>query len=175
MLIMRNALGLTLLELLVTVSIMALVLTLGVPSILGAQKSMQLKGAAEVSYFAFQKARSAAISSQSNIMVILNASSPWCIAISDGGLCDCQLYQDCTVNGVEATIQQQDFKLIKMQDVKFGANDSTIFDGVRGLSIGHAGSTVFSDGSNQIKLILSNMGRVRLCVKSGSLGGYETC
>jgi Tfp pilus assembly protein FimT len=172
---MRNTIGLTLLELLITISIMAVALTLGVPSVLNIQKSMQLKAAAEVSYFAFQKARSTAISSQSNIMVILNPASPWCIAISDGGLCDCQIYQDCTVNGVEATIHQADFKLVKMQDLKFGANDFTIFDGVRGLSIGHAGSAVFSDGTNQIKLILSNMGRVRLCVKAGSLGGYETC
>lgn len=172
---MRNCFGLTLLELLITVSIIALVLTLGVPSVLEAQKNMQLKGAAEVSYFALQKARSTAISSQKDIMVMLKSTPPWCIAVSDDGLCDCQVYQDCTVNGVESIIQSSDFNLITLQDIKFGNNNATTFDGVRGLSVGHAGSVVFSDGQNQLKLILSNMGRVRLCVNAGNIGGYASC
>lgn len=172
---MRNCFGITLLEILVTTSIITLVLTLGIPSVLNAQKVMQLKGAAEVSYFTFQKARSAAISSQLDIMVVLNASNPWCIAISDSDLCDCQVEQDCTVNGIETKVQGTDFKLITMQDLRFGADKATVFDGVRGLAIGHAGSTVFSDGVNQIKLVLSNMGRVRLCINAGQLGGYESC
>jgi Tfp pilus assembly protein FimT len=172
---MRKCFGLTLLELLITVSIITLVITLGVPSVLNAQKTMQLKGAVEVGYFAFQKARSTAISSQEDIVVALKSTPPWCIAVSDVGLCNCQVYQDCTVNGVEAKVEANDFNLIQLQDIKFGNDNAAMFDGIRGLSIGHAGSAVMSDGTNQIKLILSNMGRIRICVKSGQLGGYEPC
>ncbi|MDP5031470.1 GspH/FimT family pseudopilin [Paraglaciecola sp.] len=172
---MRYCIGLTLLEVLITVSIIALTLTLGVPSVLNAQKNMQLKGAVEVSYFALQKARSTAISNQADITVVFNATNPWCIALSDSGLCDCHIYENCSVEGVESAVKATDFKLIALQDVSFGGDDATNFDGVRGLSIGHAGSAVFSDGSNEVKLILSNMGRVRLCVKSGQLGAYKPC
>ena len=172
---MRNSAGLTLLELLITISITTIVLTLGVPAVLAVQKNMQLKGAVEVSYFAFQQARATAVATRKNIHIVFNASKNWCIALSDSGLCDCTIYAACTVEGHEQTIQQSDFHLIELRDIKFGKDSVAVFDGVRGLAIGNAGSVVFSDGDNQVKLILSNMGRVRICMQSGKLGAYEPC
>ena len=172
---MRKSSGITLLELLITISIITLVLTLGVPSVLAIQKSMQLKGAVEVSYFAMQQARVSAVAARSDVSVVFNASSPWCIALSDQGICDCRVYADCTIDGVEQKIQHSDFHLITLNDIRFGDDSIAVFDGVRGLAIGHAGSLVFSDGDNQVKLLLSNMGRVRICSLVGQTGTYESC
>jgi Tfp pilus assembly protein FimT len=172
---MRNFYGITLLELLITISITTLVLTLGVPAILAVQKTMQLKGAIEVSYFAFQQARATAVATRHDIYIAIDASNNWCIALSDQGLCDCTIYDGCTVEGVEQKIQQSDFHLVTLRDLKFGTNSVAVFDGVRGLALGNAGSVVFSDGVNQAKLILSNMGRIRICVLAGKLGAYDPC
>lgn len=172
---MRSSYGLTLLELLITISITTLVLTLGVPAVLAVQKNMQLKGAVEVSYFAFQQARATAVATRQNIHVALNASKNWCIALSDIGLCDCTVYAECAVEGQEQIIQHSDFHLIELRDIKFGTDNVAVFDGVRGLAIGNAGSVVFSDGDKQVKLILSNMGRIRICMMAGNLGGYDPC
>lgn len=167
--------GLTLLELLVTLSILTLVLTLGVPSLLSAQRNMQLKGALEVSYFAFQQARSMAISKQQDIRLVLDASSNWCLALTAAEQCNCQLFQDCVIDGVEYAVRGTDFHLIALSEVKFGKQQQAVFDGVRGLAVGNAGSTIFSDGVNRAKLILSNMGRVRICVLDGQVGAYPAC
>ncbi|NCP64507.1 MAG: prepilin peptidase dependent protein A [Paraglaciecola sp.] len=167
--------ALSLLELLFTIAITTLVLTLGVPTFLGAQKTMQLKGAAELSYFLLQQARSQAISRRQAIATVFQAGSNWCIALSDAGACDCQVAGNCLVSGVEHKIAATDFRLVHLDDIRFGADRLAIFDGVRGLAIGNAGSTIISDGDNALKLIVSNMGRVRLCVARGAVSGYKPC
>lgn len=167
--------GITLLELLISVSIITLVLTLGVPSVLAVQKSLQLKGAVEVSYFALQQARASAVATRNDVSVVFNPSPAWCIALSDQGLCDCSVYADCTIEGVEQKIEHSEFHLITLTDIRFGDDSVAVFDGVRGLAIGHAGSLVFSDGLNQVKLIVSNMGRLRICSLVGQTGAYPAC
>jgi prepilin peptidase dependent protein A/type IV fimbrial biogenesis protein FimT len=167
--------GLSLLELMVTVSIIAIVVSIGAPAVLKTQKTMQLKGAVETSYFAFQQARSSAISSASDVTVSITAGTNWCVAISDGGDCDCNTLNSCTINGVEQIIKARDFHMVTMEELSFGASSSADFDGVRGLSIGSAGSTIFSDGTNKAKLVLSNMGRARICMDEGNLGSYSAC
>jgi prepilin-type N-terminal cleavage/methylation domain-containing protein len=167
--------GLTLLELMVTVSIIAIVVLIGAPAVKNTQKTMQLKGAVEASYFAFQHARSAAISAGADVTVSITSGTNWCVGISDGGDCDCNTLNACTLNGVEQLVKSTDFSHVSMQSLSFGAANTAVFDGVRGLSIGSAGSTVFTDGSNDAKLILSNMGRVRICITEGDLGSYSPC
>jgi prepilin-type N-terminal cleavage/methylation domain-containing protein len=167
--------GLTLFELMIAVSIIAILVTVGVPSFLNIKKSIQLKGAIESSYFAFQHARSVAVSSGREVTLSIIPGESWCIGMSATGDCDCSLLNSCTINGREQLVKYRDFGQIKMPDSNFGVNSTARFDGVRGLSVGSAGSAVFSDGSNQAKLILSNMGRIRICVTEGHLGSYSPC
>ena len=167
--------GLTLLELLITISILVLVVSLGSPAINSIQKNMQLKGAAQNSYFAFQQARVAAITKSVDITVAIRSGKNWCAALSDSGVCDCTIAYECTLDGVEYKVDSSDYRFVSIDKVKFGVDSVAVFDANRGLAIGHAGSVVFTDGDKQLKLILSNMGRVRICAVDGSIGGYEAC
>jgi prepilin peptidase dependent protein A/type IV fimbrial biogenesis protein FimT len=167
--------GFTLFELMITMTIIAIIVMVGVPSFLQIKKNIQLKGAIESSYFAFQHARSAAISNGSDVTLSINPGTNWCIGISNTGDCDCNILNSCTVNGIEQQVKSSDFSHISMRGISFGASSIAVFDGVRGLSIGNAGSMIFSDGSNEAKLILSNMGRVRICIAEGDLGSYSSC
>ena len=172
---MHNLSGLTLLELLVTISILVLVVTLGSPAINSIQKNMQLKGAAQSSYFAFQQARSTAISKNTDITVALKPGENWCAALSDSGVCDCAIHNECSIDGVEYKVDFADYRFVSIDNITFGADNVAVFDANRGLAIGHAGSVIFSDGDKQLKLILSNMGRVRICSVDTSIGGYDLC
>jgi len=172
---MHNLSGITLLELLITISILVLVVTLGSPAINSIQKNMQLKAAAQSSYFAFQQARASAVTKSVDITVALQPGKNWCAALSDSGVCDCSIPNECTINGVEYKVDFADYRFISIDKVTFGADDVAVFDANRGLAIGHAGSIVFSDGDKQLKLILSNMGRVRICAVDSRIGGYELC
>jgi Tfp pilus assembly protein FimT len=129
----------------------------------------------ESSYFALQYARSAAISSNTDITVQFKDGLSWCLGTSDVGACDCNLINSCSVGGVEQSISAVNYGQISMQDLKFGANEAAVFDGVRGLAVGNAGSFVLSNGDVQARLVLSNMGRVRVCMQQGQLGVYRPC
>lgn len=172
---MHNLSGLTLLELLITVSILVLLMSLGAPAINSIQKNLQLKGAAQSSYFAFQQARVAAITKNIDVTVAIHSGENWCLALSDSGVCDCVIAYECTLDGVEYEVDFSDYRFVSIDNVTFGVDDVAVFDANRGLAIGHAGSIVFTDGSKQIKLILSNMGRVRICGVSSNNAGYVPC
>lgn len=172
---MQNLSGLTLLELLITISILVLVVTLGSPAINSIQKNMQLRGAAQSSYFAFQQARIAAITKSTDVTVAINPGENWCAALSDSGVCDCAIAFECTMDGVEYKVDSVDYRFISIDKVTFGADNAAVFDPNRGLAMGHAGSIIFTDGDKQLKLILSNMGRVRVCAIGSRLGGFEAC
>ncbi len=172
---MHNHFGLTLLELLVTVSIIVLLVSLGAPTINSIQKNLQLKGAAQGSYFAFQQARVAAITKNIDVTVAIRSGEKWCAALSDNGSCDCTIAYECTLDGVEYKVDFADYHFVSIDKITFGSSSVAVFDANRGLAIGHAGSIVFTDGVKSLKLILSNMGRVRICAVGNSIGGYKAC
>jgi prepilin peptidase dependent protein A/type IV fimbrial biogenesis protein FimT len=172
---MHHLSGLTLLELLITLSIIVLVVSLGSPAINTIQKSMQLKGAAQSSYFAFQQARVAAITKNIDVTVAIRPGKNWCAALSDSGVCDCTITDECTLDGVEYRVDFADYHFVSIDKVTFGSDSIAVFDANRGLAIGHAGSIVFTDGDNHLKLIVSNMGRVRICAVDKKLTGYDAC
>ncbi|MFQ3192036.1 MAG: prepilin-type N-terminal cleavage/methylation domain-containing protein [Paraglaciecola sp.] len=172
---MHNHFGLTLLELLVTISIIVLLVSLGAPAINSIQKNMQLKGAVQSSYFLFQQARVAAITKNIDVTIAIRSGKKWCAALSDSGVCDCAIAYECILDGVEYKVDFVDFRFVTISKVKFGVNSVAVFDANRGLAIGHAGSIVFTDGAKNLKLILSNMGRIRICAVGSSIGGYKAC
>lgn len=167
--------GLTLLELLFTILILALLVGLASPTFKAIQRNIQLKGVVENHYFAFQQARYSAISNKTDVVLSFQAGATWCVGLSDLGKCNCLIQNNCTLNGVEHLIASDDYSLITLADIKFGKDSVAVFDGLRGLSIGHAGSVAFSDGTRKLKLILSNMGRVRICGVGSAVGSYQKC
>lgn len=167
--------GLTLLEIMITIAIVAIVVTIGAPSILTAQRNLALSGAVENSYFALQEARSHAVRQSADIITDFSGGAAWCIGTTDQADCDCAAAASCTVDGVEQVLSSDDFPQIKMQNVNFGDDDQAMFDGTRGLSIGSAGSLEFSDGTRTVRLLLNDVGRVSICVVAGDLGNYEPC
>jgi prepilin peptidase dependent protein A/type IV fimbrial biogenesis protein FimT len=172
---MHSLSGLTLLELLITISIIVLVVSLGSPAINSIQKHMQLKGAAQSSYFAFQQARISAITKNIDVTVAIRPGKNWCAALSDNGVCDCGAPNECTLDGVEYKVDFADYRFVSIDKVTFGVDNVAVFDANRGLAMGHAGTIVFTDGDKQLKLILSNMGRIRICAEGSRLGGYDAC
>ena len=76
---------------------------------------------------------------------------------------------------MEYKVDFVDYRFVHIEKVTFGVNSVAVFDANRGLAIGHAGSIIFTDGVNNLKLILSNMGRVRICAVGSIVGGYKTC
>ncbi|GAB2691406.1 GspH/FimT family pseudopilin [Aliiglaciecola aliphaticivorans] len=167
--------GFTILEVMVVLSIIALLSAIGAPSIMQTLRHQQLKGSLQTSYFLLQQAKSTAITKNKKITVQFKKGDNWCIALSDAGPCDCQSKSMCSVDEIEYRVSAEDFPNISFSNVTMGKDQAITFDGVRGTAIGNAGSGLFSNGSEAAKLIISNLGRVRICMQSGQLGAFQPC
>lgn len=167
--------GLSLIELLISVSIVSILMTVGVPAFMELNEERKLRGAAEGAYFFLQQAKSEAITQATDITVDLVQGDSWCLGINDSGSCSCNISSSCTVNGIEMVFNSEDYPEVSMSDLTFGDSDQTSFDGVRGIASGNSGSFILSNSDTEAKVLLSNMGRARICVVSGSLGNYPSC
>lgn len=156
-------------------SIVALLVTLGAPTYIDINNERKLKGAVEASYFLLQQAKSQAVTLNSDITVDFIEGDNWCIGISDSGSCVCSTSNNCTVSDIETVLNSSDYSGVSMESLTFGDDDQTQFDSVRGISSGNSGSFVLTYSDIKTKLLLSNMGRVRICVSQGSLGTYQEC
>lgn len=167
--------GLSLFELLITLSIVSILVVAGVPAYLELNEERKVKGAIEASYFFVQQSRSVAVTKGTDVTVDFVAGSNWCIGISDSGSCSCSTANSCTVDSIEQVLDATDYSGVAMEQLSFGASDEAVFDGTRGISSGSSGSFVLSNNTIDAKLILSNMGRARICIDAGSLGNYPSC
>lgn len=166
--------GVSLLELLIAIAVISFTITLGAPALIDSIRSQRVKGAAQSGYFMLQYARSVAISRGSDITIDFVAGNNWCVGISDSGPCDCNITDSCTVDDVEYRLNAAQYSGVKMKNLTFNAQASVI-DGRHGMAAGNAGALELSDGDNTMRLVMSNLARVRICTKAGDSGGYPSC
>jgi len=94
--------GFTVLELMVTLTIVTILLTVAVPSFNSMLLDKRIVGAAEKMKADMEWARTTAIKNNSNIIMSTSITAPsWCYGFSDNGVaCDCTIADDCTVEGI---------------------------------------------------------------------------
>lgn len=180
--------GFSLIELMVSVAILAILAAVGYPSMTSWFENRRLVGAAENSHNLIQYARSEAIKmgwpDDERLRVHIQPGASWCLAITDADHADC----DCSpgVNSCQfglpgsgaggmqvRSVTGADFPGIEMLSpeenhvVEIGSRNGVFPVGAETLE--------FSAGTDKsIRLILSTLGRVRICSPNGS-GGYVAC
>lgn len=172
--------GFTLLELLITVAIAAALLGLGIPSFQGLIERARLKALTETVYSELQFAKAEALkglqSRAGDVRVTFKRDvMPQCFGMTRGDdNCDCS--NDCTLDGAPRLIAMDErFPGVELA----GSGNTTIkFDSIRGTATANS-VVVKSTGSDnkQLKVIVSTLGRIRICVPSGkeAIAGYERC
>lgn len=164
--------GFTLLELLVVMTAIAIMATIGIPSFLDMITKHRLKGATEAVYGDLQLARMEAIKRNKSVSLSFQVSDPenWCYAMHDNNDCDCHIENDCRIDEQTSSVTYgQRFKGIDLK-TNF-KSDSTSFNPVRGTS--NSGSITLTTNQKTSKLIVSSLGRIRVC--SNDLGSYPAC
>ncbi|GGD66416.1 GspH/FimT family pseudopilin [Lacimicrobium alkaliphilum] len=170
----NHTIGVSLIELLIAVTVISLTISIGAPALIESFKSQRVKGAAQTGYFMLQYARSVAISRGTDITLDFVSGSNWCVGISDSGPCDCSTANSCTIDEIEFRLNAAQYRNVKMNNVTFSAG-ATVIDGRHGMATGHAGALELTDGENTMKLVMSNLARVRICTETGNSGGYPSC
>lgn len=168
----RSNNGFTLIELMVTIAIMAIIAMMTAPALQEFVDRTRLKGATDRLYADMQFARSEAVKRNSSVSISFSTGSNWCYGISAGSACNCSTANSCNIK----TVSHSEFSGIALDSATF-ASSATTFDPVRG-TLSNAGlARLQSSGGKQTCVRMSVIGQVRLCSPAGSanLGGYPTC
>ncbi len=173
----RTIRGVTLIELIVTLAVLGILMSIGVAAYSGIFSEQELIQRTERLYHFLRLARSQSIKHNKKVYVHfcqLNGSATWKMAMAEESGCDCFSAFACQVNGVEVVEDLADGKTIftSAADITFSA-EQVSFSPMR-FSV-NAGSVTLSDISGaQLKVIQSTM-RLRICSPKQARLGYEKC
>lgn len=175
--------GFTLLELLITILITAVLAGLAVPSFRDQVERRRLIRVSEAVYTDLQFARTEAIKRHTGLFIIFDPMT-WCYGINGTNSCDCQLTDPnaaaaCILRSndtpVLKTTSGSSFPSTTVNAITFSGNRIG-FDGIRGIATGGGGSITFTTSRGfTLRIIVSTLGRVRICSPDDSVYGYPAC
>lgn len=162
--------GLTLIELMVTVAIMAILLVLVVPSFNDFLARGRLTGAAESLAQDLQLARSEALRSNVAVTLSLSDGNAWCYGSVPGGTaCNCNTPSACTLRRVG----NADYRGVVMSAPTFAGNAVTFTAQPGPLNAGEVEFTQANIGT--LRVSLGAAGQVSVCSTSGALSHHPGC
>jgi type IV fimbrial biogenesis protein FimT len=163
----RRARGLTLLELLVTLAIVAVMMTLALPSFGSMVARHRLKAAAEQLSADLGELRLMAAQRGQPLHLNLQPGPQWCYALATASGCDCRVPQSCQLKTVRAT-HHPGVTLLAGGDMRVdGRNVGPLQDSGQALLQGSEGG--------QLRVSLTPLGRPKVCAPGGAVPGYPGC
>ena len=167
--------GFTLIELMVTLTIVAVLLGIGIPAFSNVIVHEQLKGATETLASDLRRARSAAIAGGASSDVVMEFD------VSDADAND-WTYTLANGSDIIVTRSNADFSNVISMTTSTGAfsdadadgNPDIRFSSVRAIAHGGTGILTFTSGATSIELNRNVMGMVSICSNGDSLG-YPAC
>lgn len=162
--------GFTLIELVVTVAVLAILLGVAVPAFQDTLAKRRLVGAAEQLYADLQYARSEAIKRNASVVVSFSTGTDWCYGIALA-TCACGTPGSCQLDGVEKVVSSSNFRGVSLPsaDLTF-SGEKTTFDPRRGTA-NNGTASLTSSSIGTVKVIVSTPGRVRIC--SDNVAAYK--
>ena len=169
--------GFTLIELMITVCIVLILVTLGAPSYTTWLQQTRLKSSAQQLRLFLRQAQ--LIAHESNQPVFVHFfNQPDCATISHESECPCHAQTACALmdsQGRGIFSSHISLALAKFSGTFTTTSTSARFAAGSGLASGGAGSILLSAGSLDIKVILSPLGRTRTCTSQSAWPGVSVC
>lgn len=166
-----RARGLTLIESMVVLALLAVLTSLGAPAFERARDRQRLRSAAEHLFADLQQARFEGIRTNRGATLQVNTGTQWCWGVSLGSTaCDCATQDSCNVKAVGHATHP---------GLSLSSSFATApqFDARRGL-VGSSGTlTLTSTHGFQVQVSVSLLGMVSLCTPSGAAqaGAFPSC
>lgn len=187
----RRARGLSLIEFLVAIALLAVTLAFGAPSLQGFFERNRLVGAAEAVYAEARLARPEALRRSGNVILTLVPGAAWCAGHSaerptagPGSApapCDCRLTDPldpdaCAVSADgDALLRAVDGALFPAIQMASDVPAMIRFTGVRGTATPDASIALTAGSGEALRVDISRTGNVRLCAPGTPFRGYPAC
>lgn len=164
--------GFTLIELMITLAVLAIIIVIALPSFSGVLERRQLQGAGEKLFADLTFAKTEAIKRNSPVRVSFTGNgTTWCYGVAVNSACDCTA-ADCVLDGVLHVTNQDDFDGISVSADSTFDGASTTFTPLRGMA--DTGHLQFSASSGaDLGVVVSAFGRIRMCSDAGF--NYDAC
>ncbi len=164
--------GVSLLEQLVVIALIAILAVIGLPQLNSQSDTRALRQAGERVSKLIEHARQLAMAHQREVFVVFRAGEHWCVGIALAPDCDCGSHCHDDYLPLTVTDEKQRTSLLH---TNFVGQNHLRFDGQHGMNIGHAGHFLFASAQHKLRVILSNLGRVRMCTESHQMWGMRQC
>lgn len=180
----QNTVGVTLIELITVIAVMAILISVMVPEFRGLLVRNRLKAATETMYSDLQFAKTEAIKRNKRIRVNFitsNGGATWCYGMKENADCDCNADSGvnmCHIDNVMKVRRSSDFPDVSILTSISSPGDRFTFESVRGIMDSTFGNIRFNSlTQKQTKVIVSRIGRIRICSPSGdtNVAGYPPC
>lgn len=169
--------GFTLIEMLISMIILAIIIGIGIPSYVSFRDAQRMEAVGQTLISDLQLARTeAGKTSDRTIRIYLFSGTNWCWRVADTACTSCSdtctLGSDHLVRGSSVS----DFPNTSM-DTHLATTNQLLVSGRRGVMVGDGSDWVrFSLNGKQVEVHVSATGNARLCTPSGTqLSGIESC
>jgi type IV fimbrial biogenesis protein FimT len=169
--------GLTFVELLVTITVAAVLLAVAIPSFSAMLHASRLRGAEDNLKAHLRYAMAESVKRNRSISVTFKASTDgamWCYGMSEASSCDCGVAGSCVYDAVERVVRSADYTGVGV--TVSVSNGRFSFQPKRNTVT--AGSITFTAASGKkLRTVASGYGRIRVCSPAGDgyLAGYPEC
>lgn len=164
-----DSLGVTFLEMLITIILIAIVAVIAVPTFMTFIKERRLTMTAENLFGAMQAARSEAMKRNATVYVSFQTGDSWCYGVNTGSNCTCTTTSSCNLGtGQAPQAQQTSLSTSGLSSNSFQFESSR---GASNVSDGRITLTIYGQSSS-ITVLIDQIGNIKLC---SSISGYTAC
>lgn len=164
--------GFTLIELMVTIVVLAILAALAAPTFNDMRDRARVRAAAEAIYSHVQFARSETLKQSRNLFVRVSAGATWCVGISNATACDCGTANSCTF-GPAGALVEHNLRAAEYPGVTIATTQADVeIDSRRAGTAAATQITVTGAGTYEARVVMSKLGKTAIC---GNVGGYPAC
>lgn len=162
---MRSTRGLTLIELMIAIAVLAILTTLAAPTLAERLDRQRLESIAQTLALDLAESRVEAVEAGQPLFVVFDRSPAWCYAVARSADCGCDAPRPCQLKVERAA----DWPGVALQ-----AAEDARFDAVGTPAGGARARFRSSTGGEELAVSLSPLGRARICADTARWG-YGAC